>query len=354
MAQTSSSLPTSGSDLWISSDVLSGCEDLAQRLGIDIRHYLHRNGIELELVSLSRGLLPFAAVCAFLEDVAATEGLADFGYRLGLAQRPLQYGIISQLPLMSPDIGSAFRNFIKYQKLYSQSSHWQLLVEDGCAFMRRHDVAKTARASPQLAVLSITLALSAVRAVAGPAWRPIGIYFDFDATSASDAMRSHFGCPVFCGTSHNEIAFSEEDLAQPIATSNPALLAVLTQHFDQLLQAVPAPNDLISLVFHQIRSHLVDHHCTLERTARALQMHPRTLQRLLDEEGTSFRDLLQRARIELADYLLRRTRTPICEISALLGYSNVSGFSRAFEKVRGHTPSRERANARALKRAAQV
>lgn len=341
-----SSVRDSGTELWVSSDVLSGCDDVTRPLGIDAGHYLRRVGIEPYLGSSAHGLLPFHAVCQFLEDVAEYEGLSDFGFRLGLAQPPLQYGIISQLPVISPTVGEAFRNFFKYQKLYSQSSHWELIVDGDCAFMRRHDVAKTARASPQMVMLSITLALVSVRAVAGPNWQPIGIYLDLDTSSLQDAMRRHFGVPVFCGSAHNELAFDANELNWPIATSNPSLLTVLTQYFDQMLNAVHDRDDLTSLVFQEIRSNLGDHRCTLDWIASRIRMHPRTLQRLLDAEGTSFRDLLREARIELADYLLRLTRTPISDISALLGYSNASAFSRAFEKERGYPPTRERMIAR--------
>ena len=346
MTATDASIRSNRSDLWISSDVLLGCEELAKRLGLDIGGYLHRNGIELAFVLSSHGLLPFRAVCDFLEDVASSENLPDFGFRLAQTQRPLQYGIISQLPIISPTIETAFSNFIRYQKLYSQSSHWELSVDDGCAFMRRHDVAKSARASPQLIVLSITLAFGAIKAIAGPSWRPIGIYFDVDDFPYRDAMRNHFGAPVFCGSAHNEIAFPADNLAQPVATSNPSLLKVLKEHFDQLLQAVPDQNDITSQVYHEIRTNLGDYRCNLDWIARSMQMHPRSLQRLLDVEGSSFRDLLRDARIELADYLLRLTRTPISDISTLLGYRNMSAFSRAFEKVRGHSPTQERLQAR--------
>ncbi len=346
MGQFLSSIRESGRDLWVSSDVLSGCLEVTRQLGVDAEHYLRRNGIEPYLMSSARGLLPFHAVCQFLEDVAESEHLPDFGFRLGLAQPPLQYGIISQLPVISPTVGEAFRNFFHYQKLYSQSSHWELIVDGDCAFMRRHDVATTARASPQMVMLSITLAVVSVRAVAGPDWQPIGVYLDLDESSCQEAMRRHFGVPVFSGSAHNELAFDSSELVRPIATSNPSLLSVLTHYFDQLLHAVPGRDDLTSRVFHAIRSNLGDHRCTLEWIASSQHMHPRTLQRLLVEDGTTFRDLLRDARIELADYLLRLTRTPISDISALLGYSNVSAFSRAFEKERGYPPRQERIIAR--------
>jgi AraC-like DNA-binding protein len=71
-------------------------------------------------------------------------------------------------------------------------------------------------------------------------------------------------------------------------------------------------------------------------------MHPRAVQRTLEAEGTSFRLLLRDARLELAEYLLRLPRIRISEISSMLGYSNVSAFTRAFEQTKGMPPSRLR------------
>ena len=350
MVQSASTARSVASDLWISSDVLSGIDTLALDLGVELEPHLRHADIELGMVASGRGFLPFDAVCTLLESIAASENVPDFGYRLGLAQRPLQYGIISQLPAISANVGDAFGNFIRFEKLYSQSSHWELRRDGDFAFMRRHDVAKTSRASPQLIVLSITLALNSARAIIGPDWHPAGVYFSFEDLSFADAMRRNFATPVFFNSAHNEIAMTIDELDRPIATSNPALLTVLTRHFEQLLQAVPDPNDLTSIVYHHIRSNLGDQRCNLDWIANTLHVHPRTLQRLLDQEGTSFRMLLQEARLELADYLLRLTRTPISDISALLGYSNLSGFSRAFERARGHSPMIERKLTQAVPR----
>lgn len=325
--------------LLTSGDALSGCLDVAQQLGFDVQFYLRRNGIDPAAATSGNGLLTFQALSDFLEDVAEAEGLSDFGFRLGVAQPPLQYGVISQLPMISPTAGDALRNFIRYQKIYSQSSHWELLIEQDIATVRRHDVSPVQRARPQMAAFSITLAFKSIKAVIGPNWSPIGIYLDNDVGPAIAEMRRYFRAPVFCNSVHNEIAFIANELNRQIPTSDPDLLSVLKQYFDQLLQGTPRSEDLSSKVFHMIRANLGDTRCTLDWIAASLRMHPRTLQRMLVAEGTTFRALLREATMEMADHLLHHTRIPITEISAMLGYRNQSAFSRAFEQAHGTPPS---------------
>ena len=77
----------------------------------------------------------------------------------------------------------------------------------------------------------------------------------------------------------------------------------------------------------------------LESVARRLSMHPRTLNRRLQAEGTTFRRLLNEARFEVARQLLAGTRIAVTEIGAALGYTDTSAFSHAFRRMAGTSPN---------------
>ncbi|MCU1355988.1 MAG: AraC family transcriptional regulator [Acidimicrobiales bacterium] len=77
-------------------------------------------------------------------------------------------------------------------------------------------------------------------------------------------------------------------------------------------------------------------------TARALNTSSRTLQRNLQDEGTSFRDVLRDVRRDLAIDYLRRGDHSVTEITYLLGFSETPTFSRAFKQWTGVAPSRHR------------
>jgi AraC-like DNA-binding protein len=78
---------------------------------------------------------------------------------------------------------------------------------------------------------------------------------------------------------------------------------------------------------------------TLSDVAAELCVHPRTLRRRLDEEGTSFRDLLNEARSTVAVDLLRNVGLTVEEVAKRLGYTEVSTFSNAFKRWYGVAPS---------------
>ena len=76
----------------------------------------------------------------------------------------------------------------------------------------------------------------------------------------------------------------------------------------------------------------------IEQVARSLHVTPRTLQRLLDDEGVSFSQLVDACRCQTACDSLEYTRDSVREIAAFLGYRDVGSFSRAFRSWTGKAP----------------
>jgi AraC-like DNA-binding protein len=67
-------------------------------------------------------------------------------------------------------------------------------------------------------------------------------------------------------------------------------------------------------------------------------MHPRTLNRRLKAEGTTFRKLLNEVRFEVAGQLLLGTRMGVTGIATALGYADISAFTHAFSRMAGVPP----------------
>jgi AraC-like DNA-binding protein len=79
---------------------------------------------------------------------------------------------------------------------------------------------------------------------------------------------------------------------------------------------------------------------TLDRMAASFGMSERTLRRKLEEEGLAFRDLLDRVRQDVCALYLMEDKRSLGEIALLLGYSDLSAFSRAYKKWHGVAPSK--------------
>jgi len=83
----------------------------------------------------------------------------------------------------------------------------------------------------------------------------------------------------------------------------------------------------------------------MQAVCRRLGVGTRTLQRRLQDEGTTFQQTLDTLRDSLAHHYLRNTALSGAEISFLLGYEDANSFARAFHVWTGRTPQAVRLDA---------
>ena len=105
-----------------------------------------------------------------------------------------------------------------------------------------------------------------------------------------------------------------------------------------MLQRLPKGEAVTDLVRRLLAGELCNGEPTLEEIVPRLHMSARTLHRRLEEEGTSFRQVLAEVRREIAARHLSERRLAIDEIAFLPGFSEPSAFNRAFKRWTGHAP----------------
>ena len=93
-----------------------------------------------------------------------------------------------------------------------------------------------------------------------------------------------------------------------------------------------------------LRTALLTNRATVGAVAQLYSMHSRTLNRRLREFGTTFQQLVDETRHEMARQMLRDSGLTLSEIAAVLDYADASAFIRAFARWSGVTPGRWRAN----------
>jgi AraC-like DNA-binding protein len=116
-----------------------------------------------------------------------------------------------------------------------------------------------------------------------------------------------------------------------------ALLSEMLDHYGQSLLKQSAKNDFLGEVRKVLSDGFSRGDVRLETTARKLALSGRSLQRELNGRGTSYREELDRIRLDLALDLL--TRADVRDVSNLLQFSDVSSFYRAFRRWTGKTPA---------------
>ena len=134
-------------------------------------------------------------------------------------------------------------------------------------------------------------------------------------------------------------AFSAQILDGPVQGGDPALYAFLEEHALTALASRPRTDDLIDKVRHQIREALKQGEPNVERLATRLNMSGRTLQRRLSDLQTSFQEVLDLVRFDLARAYLKDVRLDVSQVAYLLGYSELRAFDRAFRRWADKSPT---------------
>lgn len=145
------------------------------------------------------------------------------------------------------------------------------------------------------------------------------------------------------GARSNSLAFARAYLDRPLPHANPITVSMCEQMCSQLLDARRARIGTSTMIRHYLNATRDAAPLSLEEMARLMNTSARTLKRRLQEDGTTFRALLNESRSAMAQTLLSDARLTLTEIAERLGYSDLSSFSQAFKRWYGLAPQVYRA-----------
>ena len=149
-------------------------------------------------------------------------------------------------------------------------------------------------------------------------------------------IESRFPAAVTFRAEQPTLVLVARDLNLPISEQNRELHDLATDYLDRQLPRGRTPFTL--QVRQATEAHLGTGTCGHRQVANALYMHPRTLQRRLNEEGTSFEDIKDEVRRDLAERYLSQPDLPLAQVTALLDYSEQSALGRSCRRWFHATP----------------
>lgn len=140
----------------------------------------------------------------------------------------------------------------------------------------------------------------------------------------------------------NELVFKKSDLEKPFLTANNVMLDYLEPQLKERLAEAMTSESFTGIVQQKLYQAIPSGVFTIEDIAASLGISSRTLQRNLTAEGTKFNQELQNVQKILAFSYFKNPEMTTEDVAYLLGYSEVSSFSRAFKKWTGQTISEYR------------
>ncbi|MFI6938483.1 AraC family transcriptional regulator [Streptomyces sp. NPDC050418] len=319
---------------------LRGFGPLVEELGGDVDALLHRFGIPRQVLESDDGLVSITAHDRMLDVAAQQLGCLDLGLRLAERQDLSILGRLAVAIESSSTVAEALECASRF--LFVHSPALSIGVEPD-PHGRRGVVALTYRKdlreslySPQAMELGLGLfhhvaallldGITGLRSVELPhsPVSPVRRYLDF------------FGCDVRFAAASGALCVDRRVLDEHFAGADAGIRRIALSH---LARDHHDPNDTVAS---QVRLALAETlgtlTPTLAHTGRLLRTHPRTLQRQLALEGTSFEAILAGVRREAAHRWITCTQLPLGQIAALTGFTEQSSLTHAVRRWYGVSP----------------
>lgn len=258
--------------------------------------------------------------------------------RIGATMNSDEYGAFGLAWKSAPNLRGSFARSERYGHVLGSAETYSLeQSNDGWFF----SLEKTGDGRLGM-LLSNEASMSAVdvisKEVSTTRFMPLAIYFKHAPRGDISVYEEHFGCPVYFETDRDALLVSEYCMDAPNKLGDETIASFFDRHLEQELAALSNDEGLEQSVRRAVATVLSEGVPTLSSIASELGIGSRTLQRRLSDHGHSFQSVVDTARHELARRLLRETEYSLAEIAFLTGFSEQSGFTRAFKRWAGQTP----------------
>ncbi|WP_420799574.1 AraC family transcriptional regulator [Noviherbaspirillum sedimenti] len=292
---------------------------------------LHKEHITPSILQESNAVISYRAVISLLERASDELNCPDFGLKLAgysgdgiTVLGPLEIAMRN-----SKTLADAYDYCAKNLQVYSPAVHISVGRDfgEGQSSIVFDILLDGVPRQRQTVEHALGLTHLGVKSLSRDKVQPQEVWFSHSPLAPLNVYRLFFGVPVKFGMPANALLFGKDDLQKPIANRNPQIYEMACSFIDTKF---PSPSVLLATQVRIILGRLLaTGRCTQINVADMLAMHPRTFQRRLKEEGTSFEELVDATRREIALRNLTDTSVSLTRIAEKLGYSETSVLTRS-------------------------
>ncbi|WP_223423547.1 AraC family transcriptional regulator [Alcanivorax limicola] len=315
--------------------------NFAARYGVDAETCLLGTDITVAQLRDADALISREQEMRLIENlILALPQVPALGFELGMQYNVATFGIWGFALRTSRTLREGIERSLRYLPLSTAYCRfWSVIDEHELAFcadpgaipqhLRQFLLERDTGTSVNLLT---ELSLSGIRA--------LGLEYEGPAPAHAARIEALCGIAPRYGSTRNAIVLRREDVEIPLPMYDAHLVCLLEDQCRAQLkrrQVGGVAGQVRQLVLGSLG--LV---ASIEDVAQHISMAPRSLRRRLEEEGTSFRDIVEAERRQLAVQLLESTQMKLDEIALQLGYGDTASFTRAFRRWFGQAPGEYR------------
>lgn len=321
----------------IRSSLLSEFPALVRDLGGPLDEILEEAGLSLEQIEQPTLMISYEKQIHLLQSAARKCDCEQFGIELARRQDMAVFGALSLLIMSCNSVLDGLQMFGRYLHYSVQAVTLDIREENDLCYMSITTTIEAAAASDQFWDHAVALCCSVMRILCGQSWSPRSTYLLRPPPVDAGSYNRYFRSPVGFDSSFGGMVFEGKILHQPISNSIQSVPSQLQQYLRKNFEG-----DFLEQVRRVIISLLPTQNCTTRTVAECMGYSLRSLQRKLQTEQSSFQQQIDQVRSELAISYLQEPQFSLTDIAGLLGFSELSVFSRRFKSWFGVTPSQWR------------
>lgn len=304
---------------------LTNFEQVARECGLDGRALVQEVGLPLRCLSEPDLRLPALAVAELLELAARRANEPGFGLRMAASRRLSNLGPLGLLLRDQPTLRHALEALVTYLHTHAEALSVSMVEVGDLVIIREEATVEGSVPIPQAIEMAMGSTFRVMQIFLGERWEPKLVGFRHPKPSSTNAHRRMFGSHIAFDQEFNDIVCNACDLEAPNLGADP----VMARYSQQLLEREIGSNARMSDRVRRLIVLLLPRgHCRVEVVAQHLGIDRRTISNHLAAEGTTYKTLVNNMRSELlASYLQSGTKN-LSEVAFLLGFSELSAFSR--------------------------
>ena len=315
--------------------------NFAARSGVDAETCLLGTGITTAQLRDADALIAREQEMRLIENlILALPQVPALGFELGLQYNVATFGIWGFALRTSRTLREALERCLRYLPLSTAYCRFWSQVDEGEFALCADPGAIPQHLRQFLLERDTGTAVNLVRELSLSGIRLRGLEYEGPAPAHAARIEALCGIAPHYGGARNAIVLRREDAEIPLPMYDAHLARLLDDQCRAQLK-----RRQVSGVTGQVRQLVLGPLglvASIEDVAQHLVMAPRSLRRKLEEEGTSFRDIVEAERRQLAMQLLQGSQMKLDEIALQLGYGDTASFTRAFRRWLGQAPGEYR------------
>jgi len=320
---------------YIRGGILEYFADTACQFGVDANALLAEADVAPEVLTLPGVFLPYENYLRLMHLAAERTGAEHFGLLMARSSNAETLGTIGITMTQAKTVSAAWETLDHFYSIHDTYGQARLQRFPHSSIISYSLPRIDLPGSRQVFDVAAGIIINIMRRLCGPKFRAELASFPY---SQPDDLSPYVDLPcerLGFGASGVEVEVAARWMEQTLQGTDDDLRLALDGY---LTAQGGGPKSIGRQVEDMIRRLLPTGDCSLPRVAATLATTPRTLQSRLEDENCSFRDILENVRREIATFHLRRGDMQLTQLAMVLGYSELSAFSRSFRSWYGDSP----------------